>query len=77
MKTKHTPQTPSLQRIPLTALRRNPQQQREDFNEEELRGLGNSILSSGQYHPINVDDAGDGTYIVRDGERRSPVFLNF
>lgn len=71
MKTKNNSQNqPSLQQIPLATLRRNPQQQREDFDADELLDLGNSIKNSGLRTPIHVEDAGDGTYIVRDGERR-------
>jgi len=48
----------------------NPQQPRRIFDHDALLGLGNSMKESGQIHPLIVDDVGDDTYIVVDGERR-------
>ena len=48
----------------------NPQQPRRIFDHDALLGLGNSMKESGQIHPLIVDDVGNGTYIVVDGERR-------
>ena len=53
-----------------SALVPNPQQPRRIFDHDALLGLGNSMKESGQIHPLIVDDVGDGTYIVVDGERR-------
>ncbi len=48
----------------------NPQQPRKIFDRDALIGLGSSMKESGQVHPLIVDDVGNGTYIVVDGERR-------
>lgn len=56
--------------INLSDLRPNPRQPRKFFDPEELAGLGKSIQEGTQLHPIAVEDNGDGTYNVIDGERR-------
>lgn len=56
--------------IKLNNLRPNPRQPRKIFDPVELAGLGQTIASGGQLHPIAVEDNGDGTYNVIDGERR-------
>ncbi|MCL2880371.1 MAG: ParB/RepB/Spo0J family partition protein [Treponema sp.] len=49
----------------------NPGQPRKNFNEEELRELADSITEHGIIQPIIAADAGDGTYIIVAGERRT------
>ncbi len=52
-------------------IRRNPYQPREDFNEEELNELSESIRMKGVLQPITVMNAKDGQgYILISGERR-------
>jgi len=49
----------------------NPGQPRKNFNEDELRELADSITEHGIIQPIIAADAGDGTYIIVAGERRT------
>ena len=52
-------------------IKRNPYQPREDFNEEELTELSESIRMKGVLQPITVMNAKDGQgYILISGERR-------
>ena len=52
-------------------LKPNPGQPRKNFNEDELRELADSIAEHGIIQPIIAADAGDGTYIIVAGERRT------
>lgn len=52
-------------------LKPNPHQPRRDFDEEALRELADSIREHGIIQPIIVEDAGDGTYFIIAGERRT------
>jgi ParB family chromosome partitioning protein len=49
----------------------NPGQPRKNFDEAELRELADSIAEHGIIQPIIAADAGDGTYIIIAGERRT------
>lgn len=52
-------------------IKRNPYQPREDFNEEELNELSESIKMKGVLQPITVMHAKDGNgYVLISGERR-------
>jgi len=57
--------------ISLDKLRANPRQPRKNFNEEELAELADSIRQQGIIQPIIAEDAGDGTYTIIAGERRT------
>ncbi|GHU02199.1 chromosome partitioning protein ParB [Spirochaetia bacterium] len=57
--------------IPLDKLKANPGQPRKNFDEEALEELANSIRENGVIQPIIAEDAGDGTYIIVAGERRT------
>lgn len=57
--------------IPLEKLRANPGQPRKHFDEESLKELADSIREQGIIQPLIVEDAGDGTWIIVAGERRS------
>ena len=57
--------------LPLDKLRANPNQPRKTFEEETLKDLADSIRAQGIIQPIIVEDAGDGTYTIVAGERRS------
>jgi ParB family chromosome partitioning protein len=48
----------------------NPEQPRKTFNEQELHELAGSIKGIGLVTPITVEDNGNGTYTLVDGERR-------
>lgn len=48
----------------------NPQQPRTVFDANELEHLAESIRENGVIQPIVVEEAGDGYYILHDGERR-------
>lgn len=52
-------------------LKPNPHQPRHEFNEEALKELADSIREHGIIQPIIVEDAGDGTYFIIAGERRT------
>jgi len=52
-------------------LKANPNQPRKVFNEEELAELADSIRQQGIIQPIIAEDAGDGTYTIIAGERRT------
>jgi ParB family chromosome partitioning protein len=49
----------------------NPGQPRKHFDETELRELADSIAEHGIIQPIIAADAGDGSYIIIAGERRT------
>ena len=57
--------------IPLDKLKPNPGQPRKVFNAGELDELANSIKQVGILSPLLAEDAGDGTYTIIAGERRS------
>ncbi|MCL2210023.1 MAG: ParB/RepB/Spo0J family partition protein [Treponema sp.] len=49
----------------------NPGQPRKNFDETELQELADSIKTYGIIQPVIAADAGDGTYIIIAGERRT------
>jgi len=49
----------------------NPGQPRKNFDETELQELADSIKTYGIIQPVIVANAGDGTYIIIAGERRT------
>ena len=57
--------------LPVDKLVANPGQPRKNFDETELKELADSITEHGIIQPIIVADAGDGTYIIIAGERRT------
>ena len=48
----------------------NPYQPRQDFNEDNLNELADSIRQKGILQPVLVESAGEGKYIIIAGERR-------
>ncbi len=60
---------PVLLRLPLDAIRRNPEQPRERFDEGELQALADSIRQHGLLSPVLVREQGQ-RYILVAGERR-------
>jgi ParB family chromosome partitioning protein len=61
---------PRVVEVDLTSIDRNPDQPRQHFDEEELRGLADSIDRMGLKQPILVKQAAGGRYIIAAGERR-------
>ncbi|MDR2542466.1 MAG: ParB/RepB/Spo0J family partition protein [Treponema sp.] len=57
--------------LPVDKLVQSPGQPRKNFDETELQELANSIKTYGIIQPIIAADAGDGTYIIIAGERRT------
>lgn len=57
-------------KISVDSISANPQQPRQHFDEETVQQLTESIKAIGLEQPISVEDAGDGKYILVDGERR-------
>jgi ParB family chromosome partitioning protein len=57
--------------IPLEKLRVNPDQPRRHFDKAALEELADSIREHGIIQPLIVDNAGDGTWTLIAGERRS------
>lgn len=55
--------------IELSRIKENPSQPREDFDEEKLRELADSIKLNGLIQPVTVKVVDDG-YILISGERR-------
>lgn len=55
----------------IDALIPNPQQPREEFDEEKLGELADSIREHGILQAITVEDAGDGKFYIIAGERRT------
>lgn len=52
-------------------LKPNPHQPRREFGEEALKELADSIREHGIIQPIIAEEAGDGTYFIIAGERRT------
>jgi ParB family chromosome partitioning protein len=53
-----------LQDIPISAIRPNPQQPREHFDEESLAALAESIREVGVLQPVLVRAGGDGFELI-------------
>ena len=56
--------------LPLHRVEPNPDQPRQDFDEEELAALAESIRVHGVLQPLTVREAGGGYYQIIAGERR-------
>jgi len=57
--------------LPISRLVPNPGQPRKNFDETELNELAASIKTYGIIQPVIAANAGDGTYIIIAGERRT------
>jgi ParB family chromosome partitioning protein len=57
--------------LPIDKLVPNPGQPRKNFDETELQELADSIKTYGIIQPIIAANAGDGTFIIIAGERRT------
>ena len=56
--------------LPLHRVEPNPEQPRQDFDEEELEALAESIRQHGILQPLTVREMGAGYYQIIAGERR-------
>jgi ParB family chromosome partitioning protein len=56
--------------VSLEKLLPNPSQPRKNFDEEKLAELAETIRLQGIIQPVIAKEAGDGSYIIVDGERR-------
>ena len=58
------------QLLPVYKVEPNPDQPRQDFDEEELQALADSIAVHGVIQPLTVRETGTGYYQIIAGERR-------
>ena len=58
------------QLLPIHKVERNPNQPRQDFDEEELQALSESIAIHGVVQPLTVRELDSGYYQIIAGERR-------
>ena len=58
------------QLLPIYKVEPNPDQPRQDFDEEELQALADSISVHGVLQPLTVRETGSGYYQIIAGERR-------
>ena len=58
------------QLLPLHRIEPNPEQPRQDFDEEELQALSESISVHGLIQPLTVRETSSGYYQIIAGERR-------
>lgn len=56
--------------LPIHKIEPNPGQPRQDFDEEELQALSESIAVHGLVQPLTVRETGNGYYQIIAGERR-------
>ena len=52
-------------------LKPNPHQPRQEFDEEKLKELADSIKENGIIQPVTIEDAKDGSFYIIAGERRT------
>lgn len=60
--------------LPLSEIRRNPNQPRKCFDQEHLQELSRSIIANGLLQPITVRRIQSGEYELIAGERRTLAF---
>ena len=58
------------QQLPIYKVEPNPEQPRQDFDEEELQALADSITVHGIIQPLTVREMPNGYYQIIAGERR-------
>lgn len=58
------------QQLPIYKVEPNPEQPRQDFDEEELQALADSIAVHGIIQPLTVREMPNGYYQIIAGERR-------
>jgi ParB family chromosome partitioning protein len=57
--------------LPLDKISASPDQPRQNFDEEALRELSESIKQHGVIQPVIVEEGDDGSYTIIAGERRT------
>ncbi|MCH5289131.1 MAG: ParB/RepB/Spo0J family partition protein [Treponema sp.] len=57
--------------VEVARLKPNPQQPRAEFRQDELDELAASIRENGIIQPVTIEDAGDGSFYIIAGERRT------
>ena len=67
---EETPDKSPYRMLPIHKVEPNPNQPRQDFDEEELRNLADSITEHGVVQPLTVRETGNGYYQIIAGERR-------
>ena len=65
-----TPEESAYRLLPLHRVEPNPDQPRQDFDQEELEALAESIRQHGILQPLTVRETGQGYYQIIAGERR-------
>ena len=68
--TEETQEQNGYRLIPLHKVEPNPEQPRQDFDEEELQSLADSIAVHGIIQPLTVRQLSSGYYQIIAGERR-------
>ncbi len=68
--TELPPEDSAYKLLPLHRVEPNPGQPRQNFDEEELNALADSIRVHGILQPLTVRETGDGYYQIIAGERR-------
>ena len=64
------PEDSAYRMLPLPRVEPNPEQPRQDFDQEELEALAESIRQHGIIQPLTVRETGEGYYQIIAGERR-------
>jgi len=59
-----------LRTVSVCAIAPNPRQPRKYFNDEDIKGLAQSLHEEGLLQLMKIEDVGDGKYYIRDGELR-------
>lgn len=67
---EESPEKSPYQQLPIYKVEPNPAQPRQDFDEEELQNLADSIAIHGIIQPLTVRLAANGYYQIIAGERR-------
>ena len=67
---EETAEKSAYQQLPIYKVEPNPDQPRQDFNEEELQALADSITEHGIIQPLTVRELSSGYYQIIAGERR-------
>ena len=68
--TEETQESNGYRILPLHKVEPNPEQPRQDFEEEELQSLADSIALHGIIQPLTVRETASGYYQIIAGERR-------
>ena len=67
---EEAPQNSPYRLLPIHKIEPNPDQPRQDFDEEELNALAESIAIHGIIQPLTVRETPSGYYQIIAGERR-------